>query len=331
MKIGLAYDLRQEYLDLGYGLEETAEFDRPDTIDAIERELVELGHFTERIGSFRSLLGALAEGRRWDMVFNVSEGLYGLGRESLVPCLLDAYEIPYTFSDPMVLALSLHKGMCKRIIRDMKIPTSDFFVVETEKDVAGVDLDYPIFVKPVAEGTGKGVDSSSRINSADQLAVKCRDLLGRYGQPVLVESYLPGEEFTAGIVGTGEAARVLGVLEVCVKTDDAVYSYESKEYCEEMVDYLLYRGDKDLEREISKVALASWRGLGCRDAGRVDLKLDRNGSVMFVEMNPLAGLNPVHSDLPIMCNQMGIPFHDLIAWIMDSAMERVKNADSGSA
>ena len=326
MKIGIAYDLRKEYLDLGYSPEDTAEFDRPDTIDAIERELVELGHVAERIGNFRSLVAALAEGRRWDMVFNISEGLRGLGRESLVPCLLDAYEIPYTFSDPFVLALSLHKGMCKRVVRDLEIPTPDFSVVENDRDIEAVDLDYTLFVKPIAEGTGKGVDPTSKIASPDRLAEKCRQLLRRYNQPVLVERYLPGHEYTAGIVGTGDDARILGILDVVVKTDDEVYSYDSKECCEEMVDYRLFNGSKELEREICEVALGSWRGLGCRDAGRVDLKLDEEGRAMFMEVNPLAGLNPVHSDLPIICNLMGIPFRELVGWIMDSAAVRVEDA-----
>ena len=110
MRIGLTYDLREEYLALGYGEEETAEFDRQDTIDAIEQTLQNLGFETDRIGNAANLMMRLVSGDRWDMVFNIAEGLRGFGRESLVPALLEAHDIPYTFSDPMVLSLTLHKG-----------------------------------------------------------------------------------------------------------------------------------------------------------------------------------------------------------------------------
>lgn len=326
MKIGLTYDLRKEYLDLGYSLEETAEFDRPDTVDAIESALRELGFNTERIGNFQALQQALLRRNRWDLVFNICEGLYGYGREALVPCLLDAYRIPYVFSDPLVLALTLHKGMCKRVIRDLGVPTPGFEVVERLEDLAGVNLEYPLFAKPIAEGTGKGIDASSLVTNETELSEVCRQLLSDFHQPVLVETYLPGDEYTVGIVGTDSAARSVGILEVRVKTRDAVYSYESKERCEEMVDYTLAELSPEQERDVVDVALNAWRGLGCRDGGRVDLKLDKNGSAQFLEVNPLAGLNPVHSDLPIMCSLAGHSYGELISWIMDSALRRRDHA-----
>ena len=138
MKIGITYDLRQDYLDAGYGEEETAEFDRPETIAAIDQALQALGHVTDRIGNIRSLARRLVQGDRWDLVFNIAEGLSGFGREAQVPALLEAYAIPYTFSDPLVLALTLHKGMTKRVIRDAGLPTPAFAVVETASEAAAV-------------------------------------------------------------------------------------------------------------------------------------------------------------------------------------------------
>ena len=142
MRVGITYDLREEYLAEGYGEVETAEFDKPDTIDAIQSTLESLGFETDRIGHVRNLVARLANGDRWDMVFNIAEGLRGYGREAQVPALLDAYDIPYTFSDPLVLSLTLHKGMTKRVIRDLMIPTADFAVVESEEDIAGVNLPF---------------------------------------------------------------------------------------------------------------------------------------------------------------------------------------------
>lgn len=322
MLVGLTYDLREDYLREGFSEEETAEFDRNDTIDAIEKALANNGYRTRRIGNIRSLIGLLAQGDRWDMVFNIAEGMYGIAREAQVPAILDAYGIPYTFSDPMVLALTLHKGMTKRIIRDWGIPTPAFAVIETAEDIAAVKLRYPLFAKPVAEGTGKGITEKSKIASPGQLEAVSRDILARYRQPVLVEEYLPGREFTVGITGTGRDSRAVAVLEIILKENAQkdVYSYVNKEFCEELVEYRLAHDD-EAERA-AETALRSWTALGCRDAGRVDLRSDGSGVPNFIEVNPLAGIHPLHSDLPIMCTLAGIPYDALIGSIMESARKR---------
>jgi D-alanine-D-alanine ligase len=323
MRIGITYDLRDDYLALGFGDEETAEFDRIDTIEAIESALRGLGFETDRIGNIRSLTNRLASGDRWDMVFNIAEGMRGFGREAQVPGLLDAYEIPYTFSDVLVLSLTLHKGMTKRVIRDLGIPTPDFDVVETTSDCERVSLPFPLFAKPVAEGTGKGINAASKIGSKEELRSVCEDLLRSFNQPVLIETYLPGKEFTVGIVGTGKSARAIGCIEVVLKgeAEPGAYSYWNKKKYEELVEYRLV-GDSAAQKAI-EVALASWRGLGCRDGGRIDLRADANGLPNFLEVNPLAGLNPVVSDLSILCAMKGMPYNELISQIMESALSRI--------
>jgi len=321
--IGITYDLREEYLSEGYTEMETAEFDRPDTIEAIDGALSVAGHRTDRIGSIKALTKRLSAGDRWDMVFNIAEGLYGFGREAQVPALLDAYRIPYVFSDALVLAVTLHKGMTKRIIRDLGIATPAFAVVADERDMETVRLPYPLFVKPVAEGTSKGIDAESRVESFAELSQTCRRLLSAYGQPLLVEAFLPGREFTVGIVGTGEEAAVLGTLEIFLKekAEKDIYSYANKENYRELVEYRLLEGT--LAAKAEEIALAVWRGLGCRDGGRVDLRADGEGNLHFLEVNPLAGLHPVHSDLPIICRLAGISYQVLIGRILESACKRL--------
>jgi D-alanine-D-alanine ligase len=327
MNIGMTYDLRDDYIALGMKEEETAEFDSMVTVDAIERTLQDLGYRTERVGHIRHLVSRLAAGSRWDMVFNIAEGVRGFGREAQVPALLDAYGIPYTFSDPLVLALTLHKGMTKRIIRDLGIPTPDFSVVETESDMERIDLPFPLFAKPIAEGTGKGINALSKIKGSMDLSRVCRDLLLRFKQPVLVERFLPGREFTVGIVGTGKNASVVGVMEVVLleSAEPEVYSYWNKEKCESLVKYRL--ADDEEARKASQVALAAWRGLGCRDGGRLDLRSDETGLPHFMEVNPLAGLHPEHSDLPILNGLAGRTYRDLLARIMESALQRASAED----
>ena len=323
MKVGITYDLRKDYLAKGLTEEETAEFDRPDTIKAIEGALQDLGYDTDRIGNLKSLASRLVTGDRWDMVFNIAEGLTGLGREAQVPALLDAYEIPYTFSDPLVLALTLHKGLTKHVIRDLGISTPNFCVVEDPSDIENVDLPFPLFAKPIAEGTSKGISAASKIESKEDLGAICRNLLLVFRQPVLIETYLPGREFTVGITGTGRDATAVGVIEVVLKkrAEAGVYSYSNKKRFEECVKYRLVRDV--LAEEAKEIALAAWRGLGCRDAGRIDLRTNKDGVPEFLEVNPLAGLNPDISDLPILCKLAGVSYRELIAKIMDSALSRL--------
>ncbi len=325
MKIGLTYDLRSEYLKLGFSEIEVAEFDKDETIDGIENSLRELNFETERIGHIKNLVSLLSQGKRWDLVFNIAEGMYGIGRESQIPALLDAYKIPYTFSDPLVLSLTLHKGITKHIIRGANIPTADFFVVENEKDIAKINLPFPLFVKPAAEGSGKGISERSKVTNFNELNEVCEILLKEFQQPLLVETYLSGREFTVGIVGTGEKAKVIGMVEVILneKAENNAYSYQNKENYTETVEY--QNVTDSIFEKCAEVALKSWRILNCRDAGRIDLRCDNKGIPNFIEVNPLAGLNYLHSDLPIIVYKNGYSFTDLIKIIVDSALERVKN------
>lgn len=321
--IGLTYDLRDDYRGLGLSEEELAEFDRVDTIERLEAALRELGHRTDRIGNVKALVGRLQTGDRWDLVFNIAEGRFGSGREAQVPALLDAYSIPYTFSDPLVCALTLHKAATKHVLRDQGVPTPRFALVANMGDLANIDLEYPLFAKPVAEGTSKGIDEKSVINSPEELLARCEHLLERHRQPVLVEEYLPGRELTIGVLGTGANARAVGALEVHLLegADAGVYTFRNKEDCETLVRYEL--AHDELAEKSSALALHTWRVLGCRDGGRVDVRCDARGEPSVMEVNPLPGMHPEHSDLPILWGKGSRAFTDLVGAIVASACERL--------
>ena len=322
MRIGLTFDLRADYLARGFGEEETAEFDSEVTVAAICEALASLGHIPERVGGVRRLAARLADGERWDCVFNFCEGLKGVAREAQVPALLEAYDIPYVFSDPLTLCVALDKGMTKRILRDCGVPTAPFAVIERAEDVSAISLPYPLFVKPVAEGSGKGVSARSKVDNRHELDSVATELLQKFEQPVLVEQFLPGREFTVGITGTGGEAEVLGVMEV-LWTDSAAahgYGYENKEHYEGRMDYRL--ADDREAREAAKVALDGWRSLRCRDGGRIDVRSDECQRPHFIEVNPLAGLNPERSDLCFIARFQGIAYKDLIGRIMESFSRR---------
>jgi D-alanine-D-alanine ligase len=324
LKIGLVYDLRSEYLAQGCSPEQVAEFDSEETIAAIDSALRSLGYATERIGDARALCAALVAGRRWDLVFNFAEGLSGRCRESQAPCVLELYGVGYTFSDPLVCAATLDKSVAKRLVCEAGLATPKFHVVAQAEDIGRIGLRYPLFVKPVAEGTGKGISGRCRTESPEQLAEVCLDLLQRFAQPVLVEEFLPGREFTVAVLGTGPEARVLGTMEIAVRQEagSAVYSYQTKERCEELVRYTAPEHGP-LRRKVEDLALACYRALGCRDAGRVDVRLDRRGRPAFLELNPVPGLHPTHSDLPMIATQEGMTYAELLGAIVHSAARRL--------
>ena len=322
MRIGLTYDLRDDYLREGYSDDETADLDAPFTIDAIEAALTALGHAVERIGGVKRLAARLAAGDRWDLVFNLAEGLFGFAREAQVPALLDAFQIPYTFSDGLTLALTLHKGLTKHVVRDLGIPTPDFAIVSRESDAMQVNLPYPLFVKPVAAGSSAGISAASIVADSSALPPACRSILERFGQPALVETYLPGRELTVGIVGTGPRAVVLGVMEVVLRpeAERGVYSYSNKNL--ELARYRI--AEDSAAAEAADIALRAWNGLGCRDAGRVDCRCDHHERAYFLEVNPLPGLHPTHADLVILAGLVGVRYGELIESIVASACDRIE-------
>jgi D-alanine-D-alanine ligase len=324
LNVGLVYDLRSDYIAAGFAPEAVAEFDSSETIDALESAIQALGHRVERVGNARALCARLVAGARWDLVFNVAEGLYGRSRESQVPAILEAYNVGYTFSDPLVCAATLDKAVAKRLVRAGRVRTPRFAVVAGAAGLADIGLRYPLFAKPVAEGSSKGVSSNSVARDPNALDAIVESLLRQFHQPVLVEEYLPGREFTVGILGAGDGARVLGIMEVAVsdKAGGGVYSYQTKEQCEKLIRYtLLERGR--LRKRVEKLALASYRILECRDAARIDVRCDDRGRPNFIEANPLPGLHPTHSDLPMIAAKEGVGYTALVGHILESACRRL--------
>ncbi|MHB1102947.1 MAG: D-alanine--D-alanine ligase family protein [Devosia sp.] len=324
MHIGLTYDLRDDYLARGFSDEEAGEFDVPETIDAIEAAIRCHGHQVERIGGIKALVAALATGKRWDLVFNICEGVSGIAREAQVPALLEAYGIACTFSPADVLMTAMDKALAKLVVRSAGVLTPDYAVVRNARELQGLNLPFPLFVKPLAEGTSKGVQETSRVGDRQALTAKCLDVLKTHRQPALIETFLPGREFTVGLLGGGGSARVIGVSEISFKHggDPSTYSYRNKM---EAYDELTHATDP-VAVEAGRLALAAWRALGCRDAGRIDIRCDAEGRPNFIEANPLAGLRPGWSELAILAEQAGMPYRALIGAILDEAAARVRGA-----
>jgi D-alanine-D-alanine ligase len=323
LSIGLTYDLKDDYLRDGFSPEDVLEFDSEETVAGLEAAIAELGHSTRRVGRGRELARRLVAGERWDLVFNICEGVWGRSREAQAPALCELFDQPYTFADPLTCALTLDKAMAKRVVRDHGIATAPFAVVSAPEDLAGVTLAAPLFLKPVAEGSSKGVTGRSLVRGNADLAAACRTLLAQFRQPVLVEAFLPGREVTVGVVGHASSARVVAVMEVAFteRAETAAYTALNKEEYQERVTYRLV-SEEALAEPARATALAVFAALGCRDAARVDLRCDAEGRLNFLEVNPLPGINHVKSDLPIMARLAGTSYRDLIGAIVDSARSR---------
>jgi D-alanine-D-alanine ligase len=332
--VGLCYDLKDDYLKSGFSATEVMEFDDEETIIGLENALGSLGHKVERIGNGRTLALRLAKGDRWDLIFNIAEGIKGRSREAQVPAVCELFAQPYTFSDPLTCALTLDKALTKRVVRDRGLPTAPFEVVSTSKEAAAVSLPMPLFLKPVAEGSSKGVTGRSLVTERDELVTTYQLLSEQFQQPILVETFLPGREVTVGIVGNGSNSRVVGVKEI-IFTDQAeaaaftaLEKQKKVEGNRERIFYRLVTDEEPLAVQARQLALAAYHTLGCRDVSRVDLRCDVAGFPCFLEMNPLPGLNPVSSGLPIMAKLAGLSYVKLIDEIVESAWERYKGHNS---
>jgi D-alanine-D-alanine ligase len=240
-----------------------------------------------------------------------------------VPALCELFDQPYSFSDPVTCGVTLDKAWAKHIVRDAGLPTPDFVVIRRVEDTERVTMTPPLFVKPVAEGSSKGVTGRSIVERADSLATLCGELLPTFPEGLLVERFLPGREITVGVVGNGASARAVAAMEV-VWTERAevpAYTALNKDEWVERISYRLVE-DKASADEAKGLALAVTGALQCRDVARVDLRADASGRLSFLEVNPLPGLHPVRSDLPIMARLAGIAYRDLLAEILEAAAQR---------
>ncbi len=327
MKVGITYDLRNDYPPyVNAPPDYFAEFDTEENINYLATAIESLGHQVCRIGNVYKLVRFVADGGSADIVFNMAEGLWGRARESQVPAILEAYRIPYTGSDPLTLALCLDKALTKRLWQSAGLPTPEFCTVAdmAELDQARDSLPvFPLFVKPAHEGASKGIGVESIVESDRELRARVEWVLAWYQQPALIEEFLPGREFTIGILGNGLQARVLGIGEIVLTSLDRVYGFGQKERWEARVPHKLIAVEStSLKSELAELALRAYRAVGCRDLGRLEIRLDKNDNPQLLEINPIVGLHPTHASLPIIATQAGISYEELIAEILEHAINR---------
>jgi D-alanine-D-alanine ligase len=329
LKIGVTFNLKRiKPLDANDDDSE-AEFDSRTTIDAITGAISSYGHDVVEIEAtpeLPSIIGSMP----LDIVFNIAEGLHGRNRESQVPAILELLNIPYVGSDPAALSICLDKVLAKKMVRQAGIFTADFIIMRTGKERLPRNLQFPVIIKPIAEGSSKGVMGLNVVQDEVDFRRISRELLSKYHQPVLVEAYLSGREFTVGLLGENRP-KVLPPMEIIFndkKDRFPVYAFEHKLDINASISYQAPANiDRSLQKNLEQVAKYAFMALGCRDVARVDLRLDHTSRIHFIECNPLPGLTPGWSDLCIIGEAAGMDYRTLIGEIMAPAIRRLKSKE----
>jgi D-alanine-D-alanine ligase len=341
-------------------LDRTAEFDCPQTVATLRQAIAVHGHEVVLIEADEDAYGQLRHSGV-DMVFNIAEGIRGEDREAQLPAMLEMLGIPYTGSGPLTLALCLHKAKTKEILAWYGIPTPAFQVVTGPHEPLSEALAFPLIVKLLHEGSSMGLSYNSIVDTPQALAERVAHLTHTYAQPVLLEQFIDGREFTVPVLGNAPP-RALPVIEVLFKgprnitlfqPDDPVIRMLARVQGRRLATPLAFELSADRERVLlpmedggvlevpvaltesvcpatipaalatllQETALRAFRALACRDWCRVDMRVGASGIPQVLELNPIAGLDPAYW-FPRSARAAGLDYATLIRTILDAARQR---------
>jgi D-alanine-D-alanine ligase len=323
LKVGIAYNLKKGFAAGAEDME--AEYDSCDTIRAIKKVFESAGIRTELLEANSDFTQKVKEAEV-DLVFNIAEGTQGRGREAQIPAILSFLGIPFSGSDETTLAVSLDKALTKRYLSTYQVQTPSYRYLKSPELPHDFSLRFPLIVKPNSEGSSKGISELAIVKNELQLS----DILSRnfslYREPMLVEEYISGREFTVGVLGNGSGKTVFEPMEICYLStiqEDQIYSYQVKKNYKQ---YIEYRCPPDIDPKISeqmkKTAARIFDVLECRDFSRIDFRLSEDGTLYFIEINPLPGLAPGYSDYPMLADYCGMNYRTLILGILNCALTR---------
>jgi len=308
-----------------------AEWDSMETIDAVKNALELGGHEVTHIEADDNAYKKLKD-LKPDFVFNVAEGFYGASRESQIPAMLEMLNIPFTGSDSITIGICHDKSRCKEILSYYKIPNSKFFISNIQFDTN--NLEFPKFVKPLHEGSSKGIYNSSLANNLKELNNEIARIKECYNQPALIEDFVSGKEFTVAMLGNGENVKVLPVVEVNLDFVpdgfNKIYSYEVKWFFdtrENQLDIFTCPAkiSEEIYRRIEEVCREAYKVLRIRDWARIDIRLDKNNIPNIIEINPLPGILPDPRDnscYPKAARHAGMDYNAMINAVLNEAVKR---------
>lgn len=328
LKIGFTYDAKADYKLLpGESADKYAEFDSEETLSQIENALKSSGHNVERIGNAPALLQKIAQGKRWDLVFNIAEGVKGRNRESQVPTILELFGIAYSGSDALTMGATLDKAVAKIMVSHAAVLTPEFLEIEKlsqlDENKKSFKLKYPVIVKPSEEGTSKGISPESVCRTLDEVRKITQRLIYKYNQPALIEEFITGSEFTVAII-ENDPPFVLPPVQIAIKgnadlgedfyTHQRVENDDIKYICPAEISHTL-------EEKLKNISLSSYKALGIKDFGRIDIRVDEKGTPYFLECNPLPNLGLIDV-FPLVAKAIGITYDQIILRILNAALKR---------
>ncbi len=325
MRIGLSYDLKETMPLRQAGCDDALEeYDSPETVGLIAASLEAEGHTVVMLGGGKEFLENILR-EKMDFVFNIAEGRGNYrSREAQVPSILEMLDIPYSGSDPQCLALCLDKPLTKKLVASAGVRTPKWRAVNAREELYEMDgFPFPAIVKPAYEGSSKGIRLTSVVEDSKQAIEVIGTLLEKYQQQVMMEEFIMGDEVTLGITGNSPP-KVLGMMRILPKRRDGyfIYSLEVKRDYLDLVEYECpARLESKVLQNLEASGLNAFRALGCRDFARLDFRVSHEGVPYFLEINPLPGLG-THSDLVIMAIELGWTHKELIAEVLNAALER---------
>lgn len=333
LKVALTYNLKpEEKKGHFFDEDEFAEWDTIETINAV-RDALSIDNdvilIEANIDCYNNLIY-----HKPDIVFNIAEGKKGFSREAFVPALCEFLGIPFTGSDSLTLSSTLHKARTKQILSFFNIPSPNYQLIKNESEIESYIFNFPAIVKPVAEGSSKGIYNKCLVYNSKDLKEIVISTLNSYNQPCIIEEFLPGREFTVALIGNGNNLIVLPIVEInfsALPIDLApIYSYEAKwiaDTKDNPLDIFTCPAhlEKELEDKIIDIAKATFNALECKDWARIDIRLDKDSIPNIIEINPLPGILPdpaSNSCFPKAARAAGLDYNSMINKVLLEGLKR---------
>ncbi|OGG05723.1 hypothetical protein A3D05_06395 [Candidatus Gottesmanbacteria bacterium RIFCSPHIGHO2_02_FULL_40_24] len=325
LKIGLTYDLESDYpLNPASAPDANSEFDSSRTIRSVKEGIYENGYELVDIGNFENLLNIRKTLRsKADLVFNIAEGIKGRNREAQVPQLLEYLNIPYVGSDALTMSLTLDKIITKQILISYKIPTPNYFSYQ-ESGFKNINLKFPLIVKPRWEGSSMAITSESVVKTKQNLIGRVNYIKEKYRQPALVEEFINGSEFTVSVIGNSPPQALIPMKVILNGNEMRDKIFDNSYIRTENIAYIPIAGNNILEAKLRDLAIKTYDAVGCLDFARVDFRVNKQGGIFVLEINPLPALNKKDA-LAVSAKYTGWSFSLLLEKIIKAALNRYRN------
>ena len=307
------------------------EYDPPHTIELIKYGIEATGHeyvFVEADENYAENI----KKTKPDIVFNRAEGLLGDSRESHVPAILEMLNIPYVGSNVLTTAIGLNKAWTKKVLVYHNVSTPNFFVCQDLQEAEKINKGFPYILKPNEEGSSIGITEENLVHNKTQLYNKLKQMIEEYQQPILVEQFIEGREFSTGLLGRpGQDPEVLSILEIDFSKFPevgGVYGQRAKTVLDSLDHYICpAQIPQEMKKTLEEASLNIWYALEVKDFARIDFRMNNEGKLFFLEINPLPGMDfdTEENDLsfyPYMAMKSGYSYDELIRRLLESACSR---------